>query len=50
MLKMEDLDLLDIWYKQDFTTCLTSRETMTQLREEFSEQFISQLGQSAVLD
>ena len=44
LLKIQDLDLIDIGFKQDSATCHRARVTMDLLRAEFGEYFISRLG------
>ncbi|XP_074036992.1 uncharacterized protein isoform X2 [Leptinotarsa decemlineata] len=42
--KMEELNLVDMWFQQDGATCHTARDSMAILRENFGEQFISRNG------
>ena len=44
LLKMQELDLHDMWFKQDCATCNTELVTMDLLRCEFSEHFITLSG------
>ena len=39
--KMQELDLHDMWFQQDGATCHIARVTMSLLRGEFGEHFIS---------
>lgn len=36
--KMKKLDLADIWFQHDGSTCHAARETMVQLNDEFGEE------------
>ncbi|VVC29523.1 Hypothetical protein CINCED_3A025952 [Cinara cedri] len=42
--EIEACDLDGIWFQQDGAACHTARETLALLREQFSEQLISQFG------
>ena len=42
--KMQELDLHDMWSKQDNATCYTAHVTMNLLTGEFGEHFISRSG------
>ncbi|VVC44742.1 Hypothetical protein CINCED_3A022867 [Cinara cedri] len=42
--EIEARNLDDIWFQQDGATCLTARETLALLREQFGEQLISRFG------
>lgn len=39
--KLDDFDLDDMWYQQDGATCHTSKDTITLLKEKFSNRVIS---------
>lgn len=38
---LDALDLEDLWFQQDGTTCYTAHETVTILQEKFGETIIS---------
>ena len=42
--EIEDMDLDDMWFQQDGTTCHTAIETMALLREKFYGHVISCRG------
>ena len=42
--ELEDMDVNDVYFQQDGTTCHTGSETIGVLRENFSGRVISQNG------
>ena len=42
--KIQDIDVADLWFQQDGTTCHTAGETIDLLKENFREQIISRNG------
>lgn len=43
-LQLEGTDLQQMWFQQDGATCHTAREPIAQLREQFSDNLISNRG------
>ena len=39
--KMDELDLNDMWFQQDFATCRTANVTMELLQDKFGKSIIS---------